>query len=103
MTKYIMTLLIAALIEGLAWASPVGAALYQTGKGDIAGQVMLGGKGASEVTVELRKRSNGGEDALLASMKTDGTGAYHFKGQPSAPNDAFYYVRFILVKQLLQR
>ncbi len=94
--KIILLGLAAALIIGLALASPAhGAGLSQDEKGDMSGQVTLAGQNAAGLTVELRKRNNGGEDTLIISTKTDGAGTYHFTGQPSAPNDAFYYVRFL--------
>src|SRR5207253_6334539 len=91
-----LVLLALALSLGLALASPAqGAGLGQAGSGDLSGGVTAGGQAAAGVTVELRKRNNGGDDVLLASTKTDSTGTYHFASQPSAPNDAFYYVRFL--------
>jgi uncharacterized repeat protein (TIGR01451 family) len=94
--------MLVALVVGLALARPAhGSTLSQVAAGDITGQATLAGQNAAGITVELRKRSNGGDDALLASAKTDGTGTYHFAGQPSAPNDAFYYVRFLGAKGAL--
>ncbi len=83
-----------ALVVGLALASPThGAGLSQVEKGDISGQLTVVGQPTAGMTIELRRRSNGGDDALLLSGKTDAAGVYHFAGQPGAPNDAFYYVR----------
>ena len=89
--------LIAALIAGLVLTGgPVhGSGLAQGSGGDISGQVTLAGQPVPDIAVELRQRSNGGDDSLLVSARTDGSGTYHFAGQPSAPNDAFYYVRFL--------
>src|SRR4051812_47259813 len=85
-----------ALCVGLSLASPAhGAGARQDAQGDISGTVTLGNQGAAGVTVELRKRNNSGEDVALVSAKSDTNGMYHFANQPSAPNDAFYYVRFL--------
>jgi uncharacterized repeat protein (TIGR01451 family) len=79
---------------GLALALPVhGAQLAQAEKGQITGVVTVAGQGAAGITVELRQRSNAGADTLLASTATDATGTYRFTGQPSAPSDAFYYIK----------
>ena len=62
--------------------------------GKLGGTVTVTGGNASGITVELRQRSNGGEDKLLATATTNEQGMYEFTGQPSAPNDAFFYVKF---------
>src|SRR3954465_12510512 len=86
---------LAALWLGLVLATPAqGAPLRQDAKGDISGQVTVNGQQLQGITVELRQRNNGGPDATLSTATTDGTGTYHFPNQPSAPNDAFYYIRF---------
>ncbi|MFL5732959.1 MAG: DUF11 domain-containing protein [Chloroflexia bacterium] len=83
------------LALGLALASPAhGAPLRQTGKGNITSTATVNGKSAGGIAVELRQRTNGGGDTSLATTTTDVAGTYHFADQPSAPNDAFYYVRF---------
>src|SRR5438552_5577972 len=90
-----IVLVVLALGIGLALASPVhGAVLTQDTKGDINGTVTVNGQGSAGISVELRQRTNGGGDASLATATTDGTGTYHFAGQASAANDAFYYIRF---------
>src|SRR5437763_4795339 len=87
--------LVVMLGIGLALAAPAhGAGLSETGKGDIMGTATVNGQSAAGSAVELRQRTNGGGDVTLARATTDAAGAYHFAGQPSAPNDAFYYVRF---------
>ncbi len=80
---------------GLAFASSAhGASLFQTGGGKISGAATIGGGSASGITVELRQRTNAGTDMLLTTVTTDANGNYTFAGQPSAPGDAFYYIRF---------
>src|SRR5687768_15037800 len=88
-------LLMAALMLGfgLAFVSPAAGAAPQA-NGDITGLVTLNGQGAAGINVELRQRSNAGADNPLASTVSDSNGVYHFANQPSAPNDAFYYIRF---------
>src|SRR5437763_1406222 len=75
-------------------ASARAAGLSQADKGDITGTVIVNGQSVAGITVELRQRTNGGTDATLVTATTDAAGTYHFSNQPSAPNDAFYYVRF---------
>ncbi|MEO8287963.1 MAG: hypothetical protein ABI670_16160 [Chloroflexota bacterium] len=83
-----------ALALGLTLSSPaLGAGLRQSTPGDIMGAVTVTGGNAGNITVELRQRSNGGDDKVLATATTDSNGNYHFPKQPSAPNDAFYYVK----------
>lgn len=80
---------------GLAFASSAhGATLAQTGGGKISGSAVVGNAGAPGITVELRQRTNSGADTLLATTTTDPSGNYSFAGQPSAPGDAFFYIRF---------
>lgn len=80
---------------GLAFVSSSnGATLAQTGGGKITGSATAGSGSASGVTVELRQRTNAGADTLLTTTTTDGNGSYLFSNQPSAPGDAFYYIRF---------
>jgi uncharacterized repeat protein (TIGR01451 family) len=89
-----------ALGLGLAMASPAqGAGLGSSANqissaGSISGTVTVTGGNAAGITVELRQRTNGGTDKVLATATTDETGNYSFAGQGSAPNDAFYYVKF---------
>jgi uncharacterized repeat protein (TIGR01451 family) len=88
-----------ALGLGLALSSPAfGAGLSsgtaQTASGSISGSVSVTGGNAAGITVELRQRTNGGDDKVLATTTSDEAGTYSFKGQPSAPNDAFYYIKF---------
>ncbi|HUP28457.1 MAG TPA: hypothetical protein VM409_08485 [Chloroflexia bacterium] len=85
---------------GMALASPAAGAELQS-DGDITGIVTVNGAGAAGVAVELRQRSNAGADATLASATSDANGVYHFANQPSAPNDAFYYIRFAGAKGTL--
>lgn len=86
---------LAALWLGLMLATPAqGAPLGQDAKGDITGQVTVNGQTMAGITVELRQRNNGGQDATISTATTDGTGTYHFPNEPSAPNDAFYYIHF---------
>jgi uncharacterized repeat protein (TIGR01451 family) len=83
-----------ALGIGLALVSPAsGAGLRQIGAGSIAGTVTVTGQSAAGLTVELRQRANSGEETVLGTATTDDTGSYSFLNQPSAPNDAFYYIR----------
>ena len=92
-TIFIIVLLLALCI-GLVLASPVhGEGLSAGFKGDVTGAVTVNGQGVAGLNVELRQRTNGGSDTLLTTANTDATGTYHFTEQPSAPNDAFYYVR----------
>src|SRR6478672_6914328 len=91
--------MIAAFSVGLVLSSTAhGAPLRQDAKGDITGVVTVNGQGIAGMSVELRQRNNGGQDTTLAGVKTDGSGTYHFTSQPSAPNDAFYYIRFVAGK-----
>lgn len=91
-----------ALSIGLVFAAPAhGATLHQDASGDITGSVSVNGQSVAGITVELRQRNNGGQDKTLASSTTDASGTYHFRNQPSAPNDAFYYVRFVGGKNAL--
>ncbi|HET9495681.1 MAG TPA: hypothetical protein VFR15_15730 [Chloroflexia bacterium] len=83
--------LLVCVALALALAPPASA---QTSGGRLGGAVTVTGGNASGITVELRQRSNGGEDTLLATATTNDQGMYEFTGQPSAPNDAFYYVKF---------
>src|SRR5437868_3700995 len=89
-----------ALGLGLAMASPaqgagLGSSVHLTSSaGSISGTVTVTGGNAAGITVELRQRTNGGDDKVLATATTDETGNYSFAGQGSAPNDAFYYVKF---------
>ena len=85
---------------GLAFVSPVAGAELQA-TGDITGIVTINGQGAAGINVELRQRSNAGADNPLASSVSDSNGVYHFANQPSAPNDAFYYIRFAGAKGTL--
>jgi len=85
---------------GLAFVSPAAGATLQA-EGDITGIVTLNGQAAAGVNVELRQRSNAGADSPLASSVSDSNGVYHFANQPSAPNDAFYYIRFAGAKNTL--
>jgi uncharacterized repeat protein (TIGR01451 family) len=90
-----------ALGIGMALVSPaVGATLYQPA-GSILGTVTVSGAPAQGITAELRQRTNEGAESTLASAKTDGSGTYRFADQPSAPNDAFYYVRITGGKGML--
>ncbi len=99
---FLIAIVVLALGIGLALVSPAfGAGLDQSTGGDIGGMVTVNGQGAAGILVELRQRSNGGADVALASTKTDASGAYYFSGQPSAPNDAFYYVHFTGAKGTL--
>ncbi|HEX9990566.1 MAG TPA: hypothetical protein VGE45_19075 [Chloroflexia bacterium] len=83
-----------ALGIGMALVSPAsGAELRQVGAGSIAGTVTVTGQSAAGLTVELRQRANSGEETVLGTATTDDTGSYSFPNQPSAPNDAFYYIR----------
>ncbi|HYP20422.1 MAG TPA: hypothetical protein VEY08_10130, partial [Chloroflexia bacterium] len=83
-----------ALGIGMALVSPAsGAELRQVGAGSIAGTVTVTGQSAAGLTVELRQRANSGEETVLGTTTTDDTGSYSFPNQPSAPNDAFYYIR----------
>jgi uncharacterized repeat protein (TIGR01451 family) len=87
-----------ALGLGLALAAPalgagLGSPSGQTTDGDITGTVTVTGGNAAGITVELRQRSNGGADTVLATATTNEQGIYHFTRQPSAPNDAFYYIK----------
>jgi uncharacterized repeat protein (TIGR01451 family) len=88
-----------ALGLGLALTSPalgaeLGSSSAQAASGSVSGSVSVTGGSAAGITVELRQRTNGGDDKVLATTTTDASGNYSFKGQPSAPNDAFYYVKF---------
>lgn len=85
---------------GLAFVSPAAGAELQA-EGDITGIVTLNGQAAAGINVELRQRSNAGADNPLASSVSDSNGVYHFANQPSAPNDAFYYIRFAGAKNTL--
>lgn len=85
---------------GLAFVSPAAGAELQA-TGDITGTVTVNGQGAAGINVELRQRSNAGADSPLASGVSDSNGVYHFANQPSAPNDAFYYIRFAGAKGTL--
>lgn len=90
-------LLTVALMLGLGLAlasSAHGAGLAQTGGGKITGSVTVGNVSAQGIAVELRQRTNAGADTILSTATTDSNGIYAFSGQPSAPGDAFYYVRF---------
>lgn len=95
--EYIFLLSIALMLGiGLALALPAhGSALAQTepASGEILGKVTVGGQGTGGIAVELRQRANDGTDTLLATATTDPTGIYRFAGQPSAPNNAFYYIK----------
>ncbi len=83
-----------ALGLGLSLVSPAhGAELRQTAQGTISGAVTVRERSAPGMAVELRQRSNSGADISLAKATTDSTGTYRFSNQPSAPSDAFYYVR----------
>lgn len=93
-TMLILGILAIALGIGMALVSPAaGATLSQPAGGSIIGTVTLNGAPAPGVTAELRQRSNEGVETTLASVISDASGTYRFMGQPSAPNDAFYYVR----------
>lgn len=85
-----------ALCLGVVFAAPAqGAELAQAPvEGNITGTATVNGQGVAGITVELRQRTNGGGDKTLGSTTTDATGTYNFANQPSAPNDAFYYLRF---------
>ncbi len=98
----VLFLLVIALMLGfgLAFVSPAAGATLQA-EGDITGLVTLNGQAAAGVNVELRQRSNAGADNPLASSVSDSNGVYHFANQPSAPNDAFYYIRFAGAKDTL--
>jgi uncharacterized repeat protein (TIGR01451 family) len=82
------------LCLALALAFAPSALVANAASGRLGGTVTVTGGNASGITVELRQRSNGGEDKLLATATTSEQGMYEFTGQPSAPNDAFYYVKF---------
>jgi uncharacterized repeat protein (TIGR01451 family) len=98
----ILGILAIALGIGMALVSPAaGATLSQPGGGSIIGTVTLNGAPAPGVTAELRQRSNEGVETTLASVISDASGTYRFIGQPSAPNDAFYYVRLTGGKGML--
>ncbi len=99
--RVIIVSLFAALVLGLALASPAHGAELKQATGDINGTVTINGQSASGIAVELRQRANSGTETSLATATTDATGTYHFVGQPSAPSDAFYYVRFIGGKGML--
>lgn len=89
------TLLLVGLFVmlGPGLAPPAYGAGLASASGSITGTVTISGKAASGVSVELHQRSNSGVDTLISSATSDGGGSYTFTGQPSAPNDAFYYVR----------
>lgn len=94
--RTVIYLLVAALALGLGMSlasTAHGAAAYQA-QGRIAGIATVGEAGAAGVTVELRQRTNSGAESLLATATTDENGQYAFANQPSAPGDAFYYIRF---------
>lgn len=99
--RVIIIALFAALVLGLALASPAHGAELKQSAGDINGTVTVNGQSAAGVSVELRQRANSGTETSLATATTDATGTYHFVGQPSAPSDAFYYVRFTGGKGML--
>ena len=82
------------LCMALALAFAPSALAGQASGGRLGGTVTVTGGNAAGITVELRQRSNGGEDKLLATATTNDHGMYEFTGQPSAPNDAFFYVKF---------
>ncbi len=98
----VVLLLVAALMLGfgLAFVSPAAGATLQA-EGDITGTVTINGQGTAGINVELRQRSNAGADSPLASSVSDSNGVYHFANQPSASNDAFYYIRFAGAKGTL--
>lgn len=80
---------------GLAFASSAhGATPAQTGGGKITGSATVGSSSTPDISVELRQRTNAGADTLLTTTTTDSKGNYLFSNQPSAPGDAFYYIRF---------
>jgi uncharacterized repeat protein (TIGR01451 family) len=88
-----------ALGVGLALASPalgagLNSAATQSSGGSISGTVTVTGGSPGGITVELRQRTNGGDDKVLATTTTDGSGNYSFANQATAPNDAFFYVKF---------
>jgi uncharacterized repeat protein (TIGR01451 family) len=60
----------------------------------MTGIVIVGRGAASGVSVELRQRTNSGADTSIATTTTDPSGTYTFANTPSAPSDAFYYIRF---------
>ncbi len=96
-----MLALAVALGIGMALSAPaLGAELHQA-SGKMTGLVMVGGRAASGVSVELRQRTNSGADSSLATTTTDASGTYTFADTPSAPSDAFYYVRFTGGKGML--
>jgi uncharacterized repeat protein (TIGR01451 family) len=84
--------LLLCMALALAFAPPALAA--QTSGGRLGGAVTVTGGNAAGIAVELRQRSNSGEDKMLATTTTNDQGLYEFTGQPSAPNDAFFYVKF---------
>lgn len=95
--RVIVYLLVAAMALGLGLSlvsAAQSAPLQQTGGGKITGAVTNGNAAAKGVAVELRQRTNSGQDTLLASTTTDLAGSYVFTNQPSAAGDAFYYIRF---------
>src|SRR5437762_2812117 len=96
---FFLLVIAVALGLGLALASPaLGASLEkgtaQSASGSISGSVSVTGGNAAGITAELRSRSNGGDEKVLATTTTDAAGNYAFAGQPSVPNDAFYYIKF---------
>jgi uncharacterized repeat protein (TIGR01451 family) len=96
-----MLALAVALGIGMALSAPaLGAELHQA-SGKMTGLVMVGGRASSGVSVELRQRTNSGADSSLATTSTDASGTYTFANTPSAPSDAFYYVRFTGGKGML--
>ncbi len=90
--------LVVALCLGIAPPAPAHAAPLQQTSGKISGSVTVAGMSAAGaaggVTVELRRRNNSGVEDSLATTTTDDKGNYGFVNQPSAPSDAFYYVKF---------
>lgn len=94
--RTVIYLLVAALALGLgiSLASTAHGAALNQAQGRIAGVATVGDAGAAGVTVELRQRTNSGAESLLATATTDENGHYSFPNQPSAPGDAFFYIRF---------
>lgn len=90
-----LLMLALALGLGISFSSAAhGAPLRQSDAGKMMGVVTVKGGAASGVSVELRQRTNSGADTSLAATTTDASGTYTFANTPSAPSDAFYYIRF---------
>jgi uncharacterized repeat protein (TIGR01451 family) len=90
-----LLVLAVALGLGMSFSTPAhGAPLRQADSGKMTGIVTVRSGAASGVSVELRQRTNSGADTSIATTTTDASGTYTFANTPSAPSDAFYYIRF---------